>query len=184
MRRLFPALLSVLLLAPHVLAAQDATQAWLLTPGARVRVTYADQDSRVGTLVALVEDTLAVRWVNSADTARMARARVTKFAVSRGMRPSDRGTRAKVGMLVGAGGVLLIAKASGAADSGGGLGDLADGLAVGLGAVLVGGVGALIGAATGGPSEQWEDVSLTRRRVGLVVPTPNQSPSTDLALMF
>ena len=41
MRRLIPALFSILLFAPLALAAQDATQGWLLTPGARVRVTYA-----------------------------------------------------------------------------------------------------------------------------------------------
>src|SRR5829696_1417676 len=56
MHRLLTALLIVLPIAPHVLAAQPATQAWLLTPGARVRVTYPGQSARVGTLVSLVGD--------------------------------------------------------------------------------------------------------------------------------
>jgi hypothetical protein len=172
-----------LLVAPHALPAQDATQAWLLTPGARVRVAYAGQDTRVGTLVSLADDTLAVQWLNSTDTARMARARVTRFGVSRGMRPSDRGARAKVGMIVGAGGVLLIAKASGSADSGG-MEGIAEGLGVVMGAALAGGVGALIGAATGGPSEEWEDVSLARPHVRLMVPTRNHGPGIGLALRF
>jgi len=183
MHRLLTALLIVLPIAPHVLAAQPATQAWLLTPGARVRVTYPGQSARVGTLVSLVGDTLAVQWANSSDTARMARARVTQFDVSRGIRSSDRGARAKVGMIVGAGGVLLIAKVSGTGDSGG-LEDIATGLGVAMGAALAGGVGALIGAATGGPSEEWEDVSLTRPRVGLVAPTRNHGPGISLALRF
>jgi hypothetical protein len=183
MRRLFAALLFALPVAPHALAAQSAT-AWGVTPGARVRVSYAGQDARVGTLVSLTDDTLAVQWANNTDTARMARARVTQFGVSRGIRPSNRGARAKIGMMVGAGGVLLIAKASGAADSGGSLGDLADGLAVGMGAMLAGGAGALIGAATGGPSEEWEDVSLTTPRVGNVVPSLNHGPGIDSTKAF
>src|SRR5829696_5697809 len=74
MHRLLTVLLIVLpiaphALAPHALAAQPATQAWLLTPGARVRVTYPGQSARVGTLVSLAGDTLAVQWANSSDTA-------------------------------------------------------------------------------------------------------------------
>ena len=183
MLRLLAALLFALPVAPHALAAQSPTQAWLLTPGARVRVAYAGQDARVGTLVSLTDDTLAVQWANNTDTARMARARVTHLGVSRGIRPSNRGARAKLGMIVGAGGVLLIAEASGSGGSGG-LEEISEGLATLMGAALAGGVGALIGAATGGPSEKWEDVSLTTPRVGQVIPSPNHGPGIGLAPTF
>jgi hypothetical protein len=183
MRRLLAALLFVLPVAPHALAAQPATQAWLLRPGARVRVTYAGQAARVGTLVSLTDDTLAVQWVNNTDTARMARARATRIAVSRGIRPSSRAARAKIGMIVGAGGVLLLAEASGGDDTGN-LAELSEGLMTMMGAALAGGVGALIGAATGGPSEEWEDVSLTTPRVGLVTPSRDHDPGIGSAPTF
>ncbi|MEO6526078.1 MAG: hypothetical protein ABIP93_05595 [Gemmatimonadaceae bacterium] len=184
MHRLFSALATALFLVPCALAAQPETQAWLLTPGARVRVTYPGENARIGSLIALTADTVTVQWSNSADTARMARERVTRFDVSRGMRPSDRGSRAKVGLIVGMGSVLLIAKASGAADHGGDLGDLAEGLAVGMGALMAGGVGALIGAATGGPSERWEEVPLAQPRVAVVLPALGHGTDIDVDLEF
>ena len=188
MRRLLPALLSVLLVAPHALAAQDATQAWLLTPGARVRVSYAGQDARVGTLVALAPDTLAVEWADGAGTARMARTRVTRLDVSRGIRGSERGSRAKVGFAVGAGAGLLIgvvsSKSNSECNGSSACDDVVNGLATGIGALMLGGIGAAVGAISGGASEKWENVRLTPPHMGLVIPVRGHGAGLGMALAF
>ena len=183
MRRLLAALATALFLVPCALPAQPATQAWLLTPGARVRVSYPGEKERIGTLIALTADTVTVQWTNRSDTARMARERVTAFGVSRGMRASSRGSRAKVGMIVGAGSVLLLATVSETDDSGS-LTAFTEGLATILGATVAGGVGALVGASTGGPSEDWEDVRLQKPRVGVVLPTRSHGAGVGVALAF
>jgi hypothetical protein len=68
------------------------------------------------------------------------------------------------------GGVLLLSKVS--CDEGsGGLEDLTTGLMTVMGAALAGGVGALIGASSGGASEQWEHVPLTPPGAGRAAPT-------------
>ena len=150
-----------------------------------MRVTYPGENGRTGTLVALSADTLSVQWENSADTARMARGRVTRFGVSRGMRQGDRGARAKIGFVVGAGAVILIDEVnSNGSKSNGGLEDLADGFATIFGALLAGGVGALVGAATGGPSETWEDVRLAQPQIGVVLPTRSHGAGLGLRLAF
>jgi hypothetical protein len=187
MRRLLPVLLSVLLVAPCALAAQDATQAWLLTPGRRVRVAYAGDGARIGTLIELAADTLAVQWENGAGTARMARTRVNRLDVSRGMRGSERGSRAKVGFAVGAGLGLLIGYVSSKSDDNCAAGDacdIASGLATGIGALMLGGIGAGIGAISGRASESWENVPLSPSRMGLVVPVRGHGAGVGLALAF
>src|SRR5215218_8691098 len=187
MRRLIPALLSALLITPNALAAQDATQAWLLTPGRRVRVTYAGDNARVGTLVALAPDTLAVQWADGAGTARMSRTRVTRLDVSRGIRPSDRKARAQVGFAVGGGLGLLIGLVSSKSNSqcaSSTCDDIVNGLATGIGALMLGGIGAAVGAISGGASEDWEDVRLTRPRLGVVIPARAHGTGLGLALAF
>jgi len=188
MRRLLPALLSILLLAPYALAAQDAAQAWLLTPGARVRVSYAGERARVGTLVALAPDTLEVQWADGAGIARMARTRVARLAVSRGIRESERGSRAKVGFAIGGGLGLLIGMVSSKSNSQCEISttcdDIANGLATGIGALMLGGIGAAVGAISGGASENWEDVRLTPARVGVVMPARGHGTGIGLALAF
>jgi hypothetical protein len=186
MRPLLLALLGFLLLAPHALAAQDATQAWLLAPGRRVRVAYAGEDARIGTLIALAPDTLAVEWANGGGTARMARTRVTKLDVSRGMRPGEKGSRAKVGFAVGAGLGLLIGAVSSKSNSDcvGVCDDVASGHATGIGALLLGGIGAAVGAVSGRASEHGENVPLSPPPVGMVIPARRHGPSIGLALAF
>ena len=118
MRRLLPALLGFSLMTPLALEAQDATRDGFLNPGARVRVAYAGDEPRIGTLIALSPDTLAVQWANGGGTARMARTRVTRLDVSRGRRESDKASRARIGFGVGAGLGLLVGLTSARPNSG------------------------------------------------------------------
>jgi hypothetical protein len=177
-----------LLVAPCALPAQDATQAWLLTPGRRVRVAYAGDGARIGTLIELAADTLAVQWENGAGTARMARTRVNRIDVSRGMRGGDKGSRAKVGFAVGAGLGLLIGAVSSKSNDGcagsDSCDDIVNGLATGIGALMLGGIGAGIGAISGRASESWENVPLSPSRMGLVVPVSGRGAGVGLAVGF
>ena len=188
MRRVFPALLSVFLVAPLALEAQDSSRDGLLTPGARVRVAYAGEDARIGTLIALAPDTLTVQWANGAGTARMARTRVTRLGVSRGLRESNKASRAKVGFGVGAGLGLLIGAVSSSPNSqcGGSSAcdDAVNGIATVIGAGMLGGVGAAVGAISGRGSEKWEDVPLTPPGMQVVIPSVGRSTSVGLALTF
>lgn len=193
MRRPLPALLSALLLgtlltAPQVLAAQDVIENPLLTRGARVRVTYAGDDPRIGTLVALAPDTLAVEWENGGGTARMARSRVTRLDVSHGIRSGNKAERAKIGFAVGAGLGLAIGALSSRSNSqcasSVACEDIAHGLATVMGAAMLGGVGAAVGAVSGRASERWENARLLPARMGVVIPARGHGTSLGLALAF
>jgi hypothetical protein len=182
MRRFRSAVFSVLLAVPQVLAAQDAGQDPLLVPGARVRVVYAGEDARTGTLIALGPDTLAVEWPNGA-TARMALTRVTRLEVSRGVRAANKAGRAKVGFAIGAAlGVAIGAVSSKsnpqcpttACD------DVVNGISTAIGAGMLGGVGAAVGAVSGRSSEKWESVPLAPR-AGVVMAPGADEPRDGLA---
>ena len=188
MRRFIPALLSALLVAPQALAAQYSTQAPVVTPGERVRVSYPGENNRVGTVISVADDTLAVQWANSSDTARMARERITRLGVSRGMGESNRGARAKIGFAVGGGLGLLIGTvgASPNPECGGSssCNEFINGFASIIGASLLGGVGALVGAISGGASERWVDVGSSAPRVEVMVPVHRHGTSLGVALAF
>lgn len=188
MRRLLPALLCVLLGAPHALAAQDATHDPFLTPGSRVRVTYAGEDARIGTLIALAPDTLAVEWANGGGTSRLARSRVTRVDVSRGIQPGKRASRAKLGFYIGGGIGLAIGALSASSNSqcagSDDCDDVVNGLATVMGAAMLGGVGAVVGAISGQASEKWVNARLEPERVGLVFPARGRGKSVGLALAF
>ena len=187
MRRLLAALLSALLVAPPMLAAQDVIENPLLTPGARVRVTYAGERARIGTLVALAPDTLAVEWENGG-VARMARTRVTRLDVSHGVRSGNKADRAKIGFVIGAGLGLAIgavsSKSNSECASSIACEDLAHGIATVMGAAMLGGVGAAVGAISGRASERWENARLLPPRIGVVVPARGRGRSLGLALAF
>ena len=188
MRRLLPVLLGILLTAPRALEAQDSTQDGFPTPGSRVRVAYAGDDSRIGTLIALSPDTLTVRWANGSGTARMARTRVTRLGVSRGMREGSKARRAKIGFGVGAGLGLLIGVTSARPNSecaGSRDCDTAiNGFTTIVGAAMLGSVGAAAGAIAGRASEKWEDVLPTPPSMRVVMPTVGRTTSVGLALAF
>ena len=187
MCRSLPALVSALLLAPSILMAQDITEHPLLTPGARVRVTYAGDKPRVGTLIALAPDTVAVQWEQGGGTARMARTRVTRLDVSNGFRSSNRGERAKIGFVIGGGAGLLIGALSSKSNPqcmSSTCDDVVNGLATVMGAALLGGVGAAVGAVSGGGSERWENARLLPPRVGVTIPARGSVRSVGLALAF
>jgi hypothetical protein len=192
MRRPLPALFSALLLgtllaAPHLLAAQDVIENPLLARGARVRVTYAGEDARVGTLVALAPDTLTVEWEKGGGTARMARTRVTRLDVSHGIRSPNKAHRAKIGFAIGAGLGLAIGAVSSKSNpecSSRTCDGIVNGLATVIGAGLLGGVGAAVGAVSGRASERWENARLLPPSVGLVVPARGHGTSVGLALVF
>jgi hypothetical protein len=188
MRRLLAALLLALPAAPHSLAAQDATQAWLLTPGARVRVTYPGSEGRVGTLVALTADTVELQWADRTDTARFARAGMSRLAVSRGVQHRDRAGSARTGFLIGAGiGVLV-----GVTDSGSEPGcagseacnDAITGLVTVIGATMFGTVGALIGAVSARTTEKWETIRLAQPRLNVVMPSAGRGAGVGVGMTF
>ena len=187
MLRLLTALLGVLLVGPHALAAQDATQDPLLAPGARVRVAYAGEDARIGTLIALAPDTLSVEWPDGG-IARMARSRVTRLDVSRGIRQANKAERAKIGFAIGAGLGLAIGALSSSSSSDAecpsSLCGIAEGFATVIGAGMLGGVGAAVGAVSGRGSERWENARLASARVGVIIPVRTHAKSLGLALTF
>ena len=188
MRRMLAALLIVLSVVPHAVEAQDATHAWLLTPGARVRISYPGSDPRVGTLVALTADTVAMQWADRTDTARFARAGMSRLAVSRGIRERDRGTGARVGFAVGAGLGVLVGVVSNKPNPQCGGSRTCDnsinGLATAIGATLAGGVGALMGAVTARTTEKWEDVRLAQPRLNLVAPGKGHGTGVGMTMSF
>jgi hypothetical protein len=186
MRRLLAELLTMLLAANHVVAAQDATSDSQLGPGARVRVAYLGESARIGTLIALAPDTLVVRWADGAEPARLARAGVMRLDVSRGTRAVDRGQRAKYGFYIGAGIGLLLGAAIPQKNEGCDYSvcDDLDDLATGVTSLMLGGVGAAVGAATGRGADIWENVRLTPPRVGLVLPARGQGTGVSLSFAF
>ncbi len=164
------ALVSLVALAHTVpLSAQKRPK---LTLGQRVRVTTAPAGatSEVGTLVSLSRDTIVLEVLSrtkrlgfdwAVDTGRTAVpvAVVTSLEVSVG-RENRAGTGFLIGAVAGAliGGAALPAAASaiGGGTTSTGLGEVAGGIA--LGALVGGGVGALVGLTS--ERERWEPVPL------------------------
>jgi hypothetical protein len=179
MRRLLSVLLVGLFTIPQSLAAQS------VVPGSRVRVTHPGEGTRVGTVVSLTADTLAVRFAGRSDAALMSLDQVSRVDVSRG---SERRVlrRAGVGFLVGAGGGAVFgAIAESQCDPATDFICLgADGGAL-LGGLFFGAVGGIVGAVAGlVPSERWEHVPVERRRIGIVTPATSSRKGLGLAIAF
>jgi hypothetical protein len=179
MSRLFSVALAGLVLAPQMLIAQAPVA------GERIRVRQAGEASRVGTLVALANDTLAVRWANDSATARLPIGQVSQLEVSRG---SQRRVMSRLGrgFMIGAGAGAVLGGVGGAMEDCEGelfcVGPAGGAL---IGGVVFGATGAVIGALTGlAPSERWERARLDPRRVTLLLPTRIERKGIGLAVAF
>ena len=179
MYRLFVVAFAGLVLAPRILTAQAPVA------GERIRVRQAGEPSRVGTLVALANDTLVVRWENDSATARLPVAQVSQLDVSRG---SQRRVMSRLGrgFMIGAGAGAVLGGVGGAMEDCEGelfcVGPAGGAL---IGGVVFGATGALIGALTGlAPSERWERARLDRERVTLLIQTRIDRKGIGLAVAF
>ena len=166
-------------LASRTLAAQT------LSGGERIRVRHAGESARVGTLVALTNDTLVVRWANDSAASRLPVAQVSRLEVSRG---TERRIlpRTGRGFIFGAAAGAVIGFAGGAMEdcehelicfgpAGGAL----------AGATVLGVTGAVIGALTGlAPSERWESARPNPGRVALLLPARGRGKAIGLAVAF
>jgi hypothetical protein len=178
MRRTIAALLVAVFIVPHVISAQA------VIPGTRVRFTHAGDGSRTGTLVALTADSLEVRLVGRAYSARMPLARVTQLDVSRGRERHILAT-GELGLLVGAGVGMVAGAASNPGCDANGFGCMSRSDNAMLGGVVVGTIGGVVGLIAGlRASEKWEQVQLQRPRVGLVAPTRSHGGGVALSLAF
>ena len=179
MHRLLAAALVASFLAPHTLVAQAPA------PGARIRVAHPDAGIRVGTLIALANDTLVVRWADDSATARLPIAQVSRMDVSRG---SERRIMSRLGRGFGIGaasGALLGGVGGAMEDCEGELFCIGPVGGAVLGGAVLGAAGAVIGALTGlTPSERWERARLNSGRVALLLPTRRHGQAIGLAIAF
>jgi hypothetical protein len=178
MRRQLAALVVGLFMVPQLASSQP------LAAGSRVRFTYAGDDARTGTFVALTADSLEVRLPGKSQASRMPLSRVMRLDVSNG---SERHILAtgQLGLLIGVGvGVAIGAVSNEGCDANGfGCTSRSDNMMIGgtfLGAL--GGVVGLIAGLKG--SEKWEHVQLQRPRVGLVAPSRSRGGGVALSLVF
>lgn len=163
--------------APNAACAQDGpapSGETALAPGTRVRVTVlgprAGGVRLVGTVVALRADTLVARFDDGAPTA-VARGEMLRLEVSRGMR-----RRTGQGAALGALGGALIGAVWGASSdedcrpSNEPCIDVyGTGTTAFLGAAVVGGAGALVGAVVGSQArrEAWRRLDVGQVRLGV-----------------
>jgi hypothetical protein len=162
MRRLIVGLLLACSALPQVLLGQTSASA-RLNPGARVRVTLAQEKPRTAVIVGQRADTLLVRWLDVADTAAVPLARMSGLEVSTGHHRSVLKS-AGMGALIGATAGALVGIVTFSPCEGWGCltqpGDRSE-------SALWGGVGgATVGLLTGSllglrTHENWERVSLT-----------------------
>ena len=133
-----------------------------LKPGDRIRVAAPtlSPGPLVGTVVAFEADSLMVQ--RGTDTWRLSLASLTRLEMSQGRR-SHAGLGAGIGLLVGAGVRAVIGSGCHAVvvPVSSGVGCIA------VGAAVIGGAGALVGAVTGAlvRTERWAEVPLDRLRV-------------------
>jgi len=179
MRPHLAALLVALFMVPAVLVGQTAP------PGSRIRVTDPREGTRVGTLVQLAADTLAVRFDGRADDAYLPLSQVTRLDVSRGTEQHIL-SRTGLGLLIGAGvGAAVGAAADDDCGSRSGEFCLGEGFGASVGAVLLGGLGGVIGFLVGlAPSDKWERVPLEQSRIGFVTPRRGHGGGVGIALAF
>lgn len=179
MPRLLAAALVACFLAPHMLVAQTPAA------GARIRVARPKAEWRVGTLIALANDTLVVRWADDSATARLPVAQVSRMDVSRG---SERRIMSRLGrgLVIGAAAGAFLGVVGGALeDCEGELFCIGPAGGAVIGATAFGVTGAVIGAVTGlRPSERWERARLNSGRVALLLPTRRDGQAIGLAVAF
>ena len=164
---------------PGGAAAQSAFGS--ISVGDRIRISTAAPDSMMGTaqFLSATEDTLVVRTKQNGReiTRAIARGRITRLDVSMGQSRSHKSQFAGIGVLVGAG----IGKYMHRNDEvgpaffdGRGLGDI----------LLLGGLGAGIGAFLGRPYERWRRVPLGAPRVSLSLPRTGRGVGLSASMAF
>ena len=176
------AALPLCLIAPRAVAQGTSRDTPTIAVGTRVRVTHPGEGRRVGTVLAFTSDSLTVRWDAADAASTLPLARVTRVEVSRG-RLSRKRRGAGRGFLVGASagallGLTMYEKPACARDAiDGWCQDFGRvGGAVGSG-LLIGGVGAAVGAIVGSRQrDRWQEVTLDakRARVGLFTPSSRE----------
>ena len=175
--------------APAMAAAQGASPAGtnvVVAPGSRVRVRSLGAAPRVGTLLDLGADSVAVRWAHG-DSIRMPLADVDTLEVSRGLRRHTwRGVG--LGLLAGAGvGFVMGYRSYDACESAtdcipwGGRG-----ISAAAGAIVIGAAGAVVGGVIGSllRTEAWKPVALGPQRVGLAFPSRGPRRGLGVAVAF
>jgi hypothetical protein len=165
-----------------VLVLGTAGQLWAQepefpAPGARLRISLL-AERLIGTLVEATDEEMVVHVDHSEQMARIPRGVVTRVELSRGQR-SRQGRGAVLGLLIGGGGLALVAWAVTSPDD-----EISPGGAAGYGLVVGVLPGFLLGAMIGGMvrTDDWAEVPLSNIRisaspaggvgVGVTVPTP------------
>ena len=155
-----------------------------LAGGMRVRVSAASLGSspRVGRVVAASQDTLVVQTTDGGRQIRQAlpHAQITRLDVSRGPGRGHKSQYAGIGFLVGAGIAQLIPHNS-SQDSpfidDGDVAELTDG-------ILLGGLGAAVGAYLGRAREEWRRVPVTATQVSLSLPRSGRGVGVGASISF
>ena len=186
MSRLIAALLVLAIAGPETLAAQATTT---LAPGARVRITSAGSQPRIGTVVSGTADTLRVRWPQVANDVAIPVAAMSRLEVSTG-RHRRVAKGAGLGVLAGgATGVLVGALSYKPCDSTEFLGCFLEPRsrtqAASWGGLAGGALGLVVGSLAGlARHESWQRLSLDERRVGLAVTPGAQATRIGLSLQY
>jgi hypothetical protein len=161
--------LSLLLLTPAVLPAQEGTP---LRPGSRVQVHLADPTPRLvrGTLVSAEADSVLLLKDGGRDTLAFSTAGVTQVDTTAGRRTRT-GHGALLGGGIGAAAGLGLALAATAEGCSGFCTDPSPG-EIGAVTLILGGVGAAVGALIGSAThtDRWLPASTPRMAIG-VAPT-------------
>jgi hypothetical protein len=164
---------------PGGAAAQSAFES--ISIGDRIRISTAAPDSLMGTarFVSATEDTLVVRTKQNGReiTRAIARGRITRLDVSMGQSGSHKSQFAGIGFLVGAGIGKYMHRDDEVGPSfldGDGLGDM----------LLLGGLGAGIGAYVGRSHERWRRVPLGAPRVSLSLPRSGRGVGLRASMAF
>ncbi len=179
MRPQLAALLVGLFMVPAALVGQT------VPAGSRVRVTDPREGTRVGTVVQLAADTLAISFDGRADDAYLPLRQVTRLDVFRGTEQHIL-SRTGLGLLIGAGvGAAVGAAGDDGCGSRSGEFCMGEGFGATVGAVLLGGLGGVIGFLLGlAPSDKWERVPLEQSRVGIITPRRGHGGGVGIALAF
>ena len=189
MSRLIAGLLVLALAHPAALVGQAAPKASTLAPGARVRITNAESERRIATVVARQGDTLLVRWPEFTTPVAVPLADISRLEVSTG-----RHRRVLKGLLLGtaAGGVtgLLIGAVSyEPCETTEFLGCFLEPESRAASAAFGGAVGGALGLVVGSLAglarhERWQGVPLDDRRVAVAVTPRANGTRLGVSLRF
>jgi len=155
-----------------------------LAGGSRVRVSATSLGSSPLTarVVSASPDTLVVQTAEDGrrTTLRIPASQITRLDVSRGLGRGRKSQFAGIGFLVGAGIAQLISHESSGTSPGldeGDIGEFTD-------SVLLGGIGAAIGAYLGRAQEDWRRVQLGETQLSLRLPLTTRGAGLRAAIAF